>query len=173
MPIKLRPSFVRPIFFIDWKTQRSTAAFLRLYSTFAFEFPAISPHFHLREIIFWVAEARLERMPSRLWAWRATNCSTPRSNYGVVPLIAVQKYGHILKCASLSLFFLRKKRFSPSYSLISPLRPSVSPSLSPSLSPFLSLSLSLFDSLTLSLFLSSSLLPLFCKFAPQKLKYPS
>ena len=29
---------------------------------------------------FVVAEARLERTTSRLWAWRATNCSTPRYN---------------------------------------------------------------------------------------------
>ena len=95
----LRPSFVRPFFQMAGKTQRSTAAFLRLYSTFAFEFPAISPHFHLREIIFWVAETRfvvaetrLERMTSRLWAWRATNCSTPRcKELCVVPCLRVQR----------------------------------------------------------------------------------
>ena len=28
-----------------------------------------------------VAEARLERTTSRLWAWRATNCSTPRYRF--------------------------------------------------------------------------------------------
>ena len=34
----------------------------------------------LSNVLFLVAEARLERTTSRLWAWRATNCSTPRYN---------------------------------------------------------------------------------------------
>ena len=40
---------------------------------------------------FLVAEARLERTTSRLWAWRATNCSTPRCYY-------LGKWGLILNC---------------------------------------------------------------------------
>ena len=38
-----------------------------------------------------VAEARLEHATSRLWAWRATNCSTPRYNQ-LISELRVQRY---------------------------------------------------------------------------------
>ena len=45
-----------------------------------------------------VAEARLERTTSRLWAWRATNCSTPRYYH--------KNYEKILKCGCKGTAFI-------------------------------------------------------------------
>ena len=57
-----------------------------------------------------VAEARLERTTSRLWAWRATNCSTPRCS--VCFLFASAKLA--LYCQStkyISIFFQTKHQY--------------------------------------------------------------
>ena len=56
-----------------------------------------------------VAETRLEHVTSRLWAWRATNCSTPRCLFAPHFRIASAKVHIYPETHKLSANFLAKK----------------------------------------------------------------
>ena len=51
-----------------------------------------------------VAEAGFERATSRLWAWRATNCSTPRC-FLSCSLIRLQRYNSFFCWPNISVVF--------------------------------------------------------------------
>ena len=56
-----------------------------------------------------VAETRLEHVTSRLWAWRATNCSTPRCLFAPHFWFASAKVHIYMETHKLSENFLAKK----------------------------------------------------------------
>ena len=56
-----------------------------------------------------VAETRLEHVTSRLWAWRATNCSTPRCLFAPHSWIASAKVHIYPELHKLSANFLAEK----------------------------------------------------------------